>query len=140
LGNNVLALTFPGGNFVTDIDSITLANNTLLNHDIIVPVGKRWVLLSIKAMNPDNVNRDISFNIYNEAAATNLAKHLDTRTIATTAQMYWPNNGTGGEDRSNIPHLVIMSGGQLLRIIFAAGGASAGGTDADGVVITYLEL
>jgi hypothetical protein len=139
LGNNVLALTFPAGKLVTDIDSITLVNNTLLNHDIVVPAGERWWLLNAKIVNPDDVVRAVYLRTYLEAARTNRIQELVTGNVTAGTHIMWPNNVAGATQNNN-PTLVLLEGGHVLNVYYAAGGASTGGTDGAGVIIQYLKL
>jgi len=130
----VRSSSFAGGKHITDIDSITLANNTTLNHDIVVPAGKRWQILTIKGVNCDDVARAISMTSYNEAAATSSINLIAyNAAVGATGELMWPND-------TYFPYDLILSAGQMIRVTFVAGGASAGGTDADGVVVSILEV
>mgnify|MGYP005807211317 CR=1 FL=1 len=139
----MLALTFPGGKFVQDITSVTLVNATTLNIAKTVPAGKRWLLISIKALNPDNVDRVVTFSIYYEVALTNLLRTLNTEslTAAGAEALQWPAVGTAPTHTTSPEWcLVLMAPGNTLNIQWLTGGASAGATDADGLILEYLEL
>lgn len=134
------AETFPSGEVRADVTSVTLVNNTAKTNNVTVPDDTIWKLQSIRVMNPDDVARAISLTIYKEAAKTSRVLHLDTRNIAASAVFQWPNNGTGGEDRSNIPFDLVLFAGNTIEITWAAGGASSGGTIADAQVVFYRRL
>lgn len=133
---------FPGGRVRQEATSVVLVNNTLKVIDTAVPDGKRWVVLSIKAMNPDNVDRTVSIRLYKEALKTNeIALLLSQSLSAAGAERgMWPNTIATHAARSiaAIPGEVLVAG-NTINIQWAAGGASAGATDADGLVIEYLE-
>jgi len=106
----------------------------LLSHDITVPAGKRWQLLTVKASQNDDVARAIRIHIYKEAAATNKIFELAyDAAVATAGVLCWPN-------KDYAPFPVILVAGNMIRIQYVAGGASSGSVDADGVVITYIEV
>lgn len=124
----------------TDVTSITLVNNTAKEELVTVGAGLIWILLGIKAHNIDDVNRVVSIEIYNEAAKTSLLEVLDSETVtATTGRLQWPNSTINVTIESNLFHPVILTAGQTIRVNWATGGASAGGVDADGLVVQYLE-
>lgn len=134
--------TFPGGKHEQSITSLTLGNNTQKTVDTTVPAGERWLVLSIKVTNPDNVNRAVSIDIYKEAALTNFMRNLAYQAdVAPNQRLQWPNFAT--EPWHNIQSvwsLVILETGNTISMKWMAGGASAGGTDADGIVIDYLKM
>ena len=136
------AWTFPGGKHKQEVTSLTLANNTAKTNDIVVPTGKIWILLGIKITNPDDVGRNIVIRLYKEAAKTNLLRTFQTATAMSASGEYqWPSGTISviSHCRPNIP-CELLSAGNTLSIIWDTGGASAGGTDADGQVLDYLEI
>lgn len=137
-----LVHTFPGGKPEQSVTSITLVNNTQKIQLVTVPTGKIWILLGIKVRNPDDVDRAVTIRKYKEAAKTNEIAVLFSVSLATGVAGHWPTEGlssTASRPSSTKP-AEIMIAGNSLEITWAAGGASAGGTDADGLVIEYLEL
>lgn len=132
---------FPGGQFKQEVTSVVLVNDTAKTIDLLVPAGKYWIILDIKAINGDDVARNILISKYLEAAATNLIGVLYDAARNAGAHAYFPNM-----DNANYPRHVASSpaelaiGGNIIRITWAAGGASTGATDADGLVIEYLEV
>lgn len=133
--------TFQGGKKVVNVTSVTVVNNTLKSVLKTVPVGKRWMLLSIKVVNPDDVNRSITVRHWLEVAATNLIKILVyNAAIGTGAALQYPINIEGTYIYKFIPSLEILDAGETLGAVWGAGGASAGGTTADGLVIEYMEM
>jgi len=134
-----ITFTAYGGRLVQDVQSVTVGNNDVVYVHTEVPANKRWVLINIKAVNPDSVNRAIFIYVYKEVARTNLVVTLVSADIATTDVVNYPNSVAALYNRNNSPGLMILRGGNVLSVHWAAGGASAGGTDADGLVLTYLE-
>jgi len=137
------AWTFPGGKLKQEVTSVVLVNTTIKIVDVTVPAGKMWMLLKIKVANGDDVNRDIYIHIYKEAGKTNLLDMLiDTRQAAAGGgYVVWPNNYAGvawteghGSERP------ILVAGNTIQITWSDPGASTGATDADGLVICYLEI
>jgi len=124
----------------SDVTSITLANNTAKTVDSTVPANKRWLLLGVKAMNPDDVGRDLYIDHYKEAAKTNLIRRLAAETPAAGARTQWPSSVAGDVTKTPKHDLMVMDAGETISILWAAGGASSGGTDADGLVVDYLEV
>lgn len=137
-----IAMMFLGGDHQQSVTSVTLANNTAKTIDTIVPTGERWFLINVKVTNPDDVNRVFTCHIYKEAAKTNDVKNLlyVAALTASGGTSNWPNtNGNfGGTVEMWAP--VVLSAGNTLSATWAAGGASAGGTDADGLVVEYLRI
>jgi len=142
MGELFFAFTFPGGRKVADVTSVTLANNTALTVNKTVGTGKRWLLLSIRLTNPDNVARNCSIIHYKEAALTNVLDYLGYIAGLAAATAYQvPNTTTGTSTRSDGRTLPkVLDAGETVSVNWAAGGVSAGGTDADGLVVEYLEL
>lgn len=133
--------SFPGGAVKQVVTSITLVNATAKTQDTTVPSNKKWVLLSVKAVNADNVNRVITLTIYKEAAKTNVIKVLDSASIVAGTAMQYPSNQSDRAKQTNATKPAeILTDGNTLTAHWASGGASAGGTDADGLVLEYLEV
>lgn len=122
-----------------EVVEVVLVNNTAKAIDVEVPDGKIWLLLSIKMVNPDNVTRVIYVSWYKESAKTNLIGTLCYASTTTGGSLTWPNTQ---EDALHIQcwFPCILKNGNVLSFNWAAGGVSAGGTDADGLVYTYLEI
>jgi hypothetical protein len=136
----VIAWMFPAGNFVQEVTSVTLVNTTAKTVDITVPAGKRWMLIGIKASNPDDVNRIITIRKYKEAAKTNEIKTMASSTVtATTGKQQWPSGaGTDAETQRQVYE--VAEAGNTYSVTWSDPGASSGGTAADGLVIEYLEV
>jgi len=140
LSSDVFAWTFPGGKLKQEVTSITLANNTAKVVDVIVPPGKRWLLLGIKAVNDDNVTRVIDIFLYKEDSKTNKLRHLAGESVSQYDVLQYPNCKTGYSNRLDLPSLIVLDPDNTINVTWAAGGASSGSTDADGLVIEYLEI
>lgn len=139
---NVLALTFPAGAKKIAVTSITLVNATSKTQDVTVPSGKRWILLGIEITNPDSVNRAVTINHYKEAAKTNFVEFMGyLAALGSLGRYHIPNTITGTSDVTHGRRLPKpMDPGETIEIIWSSGGASAGGTNAAGLVVEYLEL
>lgn len=134
---------FPGGTKKVKITSVTVVNNTLLSHLVTVPKDERWLLIGIRQVNPDNVDRACQVFLWNEKAKTSKLRTLLSNTVLAGGayEQCWPNQYyNSGINQSNCPHPVIMEEGNTLEFVWAAGGASTGATDADGQVVEYLEI
>ena len=134
--------TFSGGKPVQEVTSVPLVNNTALTIDKTVPAGKIWLLKSIKIVNPDDVGRSVTVVIYKEVAKTNtLDLIISGITITAAATRMLPSFiATSWASSSGLFKDKMMVAGNVLSITWAAGGASAGGTDADGLIVEYLEI
>lgn len=129
------------GRLQEPVTSVVLANNTALDVSTTVPAGKRWILLQVKMGNPDNVSRNLTIDIFKEAALTSrLFSLIVVMACSAAAERQWPNSSTGNVSGLYLACLVILEAGNTIHTQWAAGGASTGGTDADGLVITYIEL
>lgn len=135
------AWTFQGGKLVQAVTSVTLVNNTALTIDITVPTGKRWILLGIKAVNCDDVSRVIVMTKYKESAKTNVVVLYGSPSVAAGAMVVWPATTAASTSRwsASMPG-EILEPGNTITVQWVAGGVSAGATDADGLVIEYLEV
>jgi hypothetical protein len=141
-----ISWTFPGGKLKQEVTSLTLVNNTAKTIDIPVPTGKLWVLHILKVVNADDVGRTIEVVVYKEAAKTNIIAILISAwpvdplgTAAYTDTFIWPvaDHFYSTNAKSNLT--MLLTEGNVISITINAGGASSGGTDADGIVISYLE-
>lgn len=134
--------SFPAGKIGQEVTSVTLANNTAKTVDTTVPAGKKWILISIKITNPDDVQRTCSMYKYKEAAKTNVIKIYDSSAVGAGGTAQHPNSITGVRTATEFhpQPAEILAPGNTISVGWAAGGASSGGTDADGLVIEYLEV
>lgn len=131
----------PGGEPFQDPTSVALVNNTAKTIDVTVPAGKKWVLLAIKMMNPDDVARVLDINKWKEAAKTTEIARLENISLGAGGIIHWPNTDATSVIRTTASNPAeIMSAGNTLEFQWASGGASTGATDADGIVIEYLEF
>lgn len=134
-------LGVPLARLVQLVTEVVLANNTAKNIDTTVPAGKRWRLLNIKVANPDDVARNINILKYLEAAKTHLiSTYVHIEEIGVAASLNVPSKNHTDERERELITPDIYDAGNTINVIWAAGGASAGGTDADGLVIEYLEI
>jgi hypothetical protein len=138
--NKVFAESFPSGQPYASITSITLVNNTSKTQDITVPTDTLYYLQSIKATNPDDVARTITIALYNEAAKTNKILVLLSTSIGAAGEINWPSSVTGSVAQSGLPNKLLLGPFMTISVTWSAGGASAGGTDADGLVVFVRRL
>jgi len=138
----VFAETFPRGTLKAAVTSITLVNNTGKVQDVTVPDDTIWELISIKITNPDNVARDFNAIVYKEAAKTNeIQQIMSLGAIASLAKYTVPNDSPALNTAiCSAVRGMLLGPNWTINCIWSAGGASAGGTDADGLVIAYREL
>lgn len=147
MSEQVYAWTFQGGDLKQVVTSVVLVNATAKTLDTVVPTGKRWKLLGVKAINGDDVTRDINVFIYKEPAKTNVLRKLIRidAVLANGGVCQWPNyhvttTATTGCNALHQPAEVILAAGNVISVVWATGGASTGATDTDGLVIEYLEI
>jgi len=117
--------------------NVTLENDTAKILDLTVPKGKKWIIYDICVQNGDDVARTIWAGIRDEngnplayfgsAASVNAGSY-------TTLTGFCPTSATLYTGRVPMP----IKGGNKLRIYWAAGGASSGGTAY--YCITYEEV
>lgn len=131
----VFAETYPSGYIVTSINSVTVANNTAKSETFTVPDDTVWVVDSIRAVNPDDVARDIYIRWFKESALTNKISNLMFGASGAGGDIVWPNTAAIGASYNENPPSIVMSAGETIEIYFAAGGASTGGTLANSIVI-----
>lgn len=132
----------PGGTLVQSVTSVVVVNNTAKTLDTVVPAGERWILLSVKLTNPDDVNRPVWLHKFKEAGKTNmLAKLAIVTSVGALADNNWPTAPTISTSRMIAANpSEILEAGNTLESYWGAGGASTGGTSADGLVIEYLKV
>jgi len=139
--SQVLAWVVEAGRLIQSVTSITLVNNTLKTVDFTMVAGKRWILKNVKIVNPDDVQRVTDLSKYKTVAKTNKIKTMLNVTLGVGVTMNWPNSVNQANDQASRnfqPEILIE--GNTVTVAWAGGGASAGGTDADGLVVEYLEL
>jgi len=142
VGNQGLSWIFWGGKLVQAVTSIVLVNATAKTQDTTVGTGKRWLLLGIKAVNGDDVTRNITMSIYKEAAKTNLLRNLyyEAAIGANGGVAQWPNCQIQITNYLHNWAPILLEAGNTISVVWASGGASTGSTDADGLVVEYLEV
>lgn len=129
----------PHGRLVQSVTQVVLVNNTAKTLDLTVPTGKRWKVILMKMTNGDNVNRNLQMNLYLEAAKTHfMARIVWDAAVASGNHTHWPKN-IAEDDKVNAYFDLIMDAGNTLSFVWEAGGASAGATDDDGLIVNYLE-
>lgn len=135
----VMSNTFPAGEVKVSTTSITVTNNTAKTQDITVPADEKWVIETIKTVNPDDVARVIGGNLYLTSSKSILITALFSQSANANVRVQYPSLTVSTIYNWMIPELVLGPG-MTLSFTWAAGGASSGGTDADGLVIMYRKL
>lgn len=130
----VYAETFPAGQIVASVNSVTLANNTLKSTDYTVPTDTEWEVQSIRVNNPDDVARTVGITLKDSSGNNILV--LESTSVAASGTVQVPNNVVD-KSKSTAFTKFSLGAGMVINVVWAAGGASSGGTDADGVVILY---
>jgi len=134
---DIFGWIFPGGELKTILTAITLVNNTAKNTLETVPAGERWLLLGTRLVNCDDVNRDVA--IYVKDVDDNLVhKLIGHAALVPTAYVQWPNRIPNVYDQHQAWWPVLLDPGDYIDFRHEAGGASAGGTDADGGITRVL--
>ena len=115
--------TFPAGEIIEGEDTSTLVNNTEKVTSLTVPTGKRWVLNGFKILNADDVVRDVYIRLKN-SSSTRLFRMFEHGALGVGARIYGPNASAD----TLVLKPIVMESGEIVDIVWAAGGASAGGT------------
>lgn len=136
----VFAQIFPSGSIEQSVTSITLVNNTAKTQDITVPADERWSVESILAINADNVDRAISVKVFKTASKSILLRYIANVSVTTLQRLMLPNNSAATTQSYGWQAGMTLEEGNTIEVIWAAGGASAGSVDADGLVICYRKL
>lgn len=135
---------------VVGIVSVTVVNNTTYTRDITVPAGQRWRLLWSTLRNPDDVTRNAQINLFLEAAKTNhiaFLAYYNALDAASIQALHVPANKFSTEASDIVyrflgltAYPIELEAGWTLEYQLEAGGASAGGTDADGIIYVYKRV
>lgn len=131
---------FQGGYKKNNVTSVTLVNNTTKTLDLSPGAGKRWQLLRFICYNPDDVARNVSVNQRDasdtviDSVIASSAFNPGTFQCAPAAAHNLVTETAGHFDGG------IIEDDEYMRVTWAAGGASSGGTDADGLVMQVMEI
>lgn len=135
-----LMRTFPGGELKQAVTSIVLVDNVAKTVDTTVPANKMWILITVRLVNGDDVARVCALHKFKESGKTNRIKTYASTSIAAGAALQFPGGVDTATSMKNLAQPELFVEGNTLSAIWAAGGASTGSTDADGLVLEYLEL
>lgn len=136
---NVFARTFRGGQLTVEQQSLTLVNNTAKDLTFTCPDDTNIEVHLIKATNPDDVARVVTITLWSESAKTNKIAAIIAASLNAGQEIYAPNT-TNASTQCPCCFPLPMKAGHTININWAAGGASTGGTDADGFIILYRKL
>lgn len=133
----MLTNVFEGGKQADNYADSILVNNTALVRVITVPARETWVVHSVMIFNADNVARAMSIYFRNSAD-----KDIDgicfLQALGANANNVYPNT-LAAETMAQI-HPVLLVAGDYCRIVFGAGGASAGGTAHSSMISRMVKL
>lgn len=136
----VFAETFPMGYIAHQVESVALVNNTEKTIEYTCPDDTVIEIISIYATNPDDVARDVGMTLFTDSGLGTVAAQLMYASgVPASSWVTFPNNDDQSFTYRNHKVLLIRSG-ETIQIRWKAGGASSGGTDADGLVIRYRKL
>ena len=111
------------GKYVTNLQNVTLVNNTAKTTDIVIPGGFRVAVVGGHIQNNDNVGRNCNVTA-RFSGGTQRCYLVDTVAIATTVRVYFPTADMADESISQYP--VILDEAEIIRFSWLAGGDSAG--------------
>ena len=131
-----LVFVLLGGKFKKNKTSVVLANNTAKSQDFTVPTGKRWYVLGGRIHNADDVARNAEILVYDSANDV-MAYFMALASVGAGGVKMFPDQvATANVFGFKQPY--IMEAGDYVRMNWAAGGASAGGTSK--VFLHVLEV
>jgi len=117
--------------------STTLSSDTTKNLDLTVPSGKIWRVHRVNMLNGDDVSRDVRVQI-RDSSGNLIHKVGGPLTLAAGASGDIIPYLKTAPDAEPGAITILVKGGYNLRLIWAAGGASSGGTAY--YSITYEEI
>ena len=121
-----MAFVFHGGTFKLNKTNVNLVNNVTKIETLVVPVGKRWLVLYGRTHNIDNVERTCYVTV-RDAADVDIFDLLTGQALAVGGTYVFPDVGSATELKTT-PYPIIIEGGMKVVFGFEANGASAGGT------------
>lgn len=110
------------GIFEDNAATTVIVNNTLKTVVIEVPAGRRWTLMGFGMHNPDNVARVVTIR-WSDNTPSRIVDIFSLSLTATT-RVYGPNASVA----TLVQKPIVFDGGHKIELVWAAGGASAGGT------------
>lgn len=113
------------GLIVSNEATSTLVNNTALTRTITVPTNARWELYGGVVFQADDVARVVTITADDGTNGQDLFR-FHGASVAATTNTSWPSTAADIDIQGNMP--VLLTEGDRIEIVFAAGGASAGGT------------
>ena len=120
------------GEIIDNYNTATLVNNTQKTETIIVPDGHRWKLFGGCVLNADSVSRTVTVKVFN--SSDKLIGYFVSASVNAAGYAAYPCTQASKVhcSTSGFP----MKAGDYIQIVWAAGGASAGGTAEYSAVIT----
>lgn len=142
MSQQMLQYIFQGGYKKNNITEVVLVNATAKTLDLTPTSGKRWLVLAMRMVNADDVQRTVYIEQFNEAGATNSLGRffIEANLAASGGTVQFPNNDDLGNVYRNAYHMVIVEDGEIIRFGWNSGGASTGSTDPDGLSCQVMEI
>jgi len=123
------------GKLYQEQGNVTLVNDTTKDLYLTVPDGKKWLVHAIPLHNGDDVTRVLAAFIVD--GSNNTLHELESGSAASGARLELLRIFSASPDKSTACSLPIKSGNKL-KLRWAAGGASSGGTAY--YCVTYEEM
>lgn len=120
--------SFPAGFYSDNVTSIVLVNNTAKTQFLTVPTGKAWMILGGIVHNGDDVARNVSVVIRTSSDVW-LQVLYDATSVAAGAEKQFPTSDMADGSVGPSAYPVMAFSGEKVKFTYAAGGASAGGTE-----------
>lgn len=114
------------GSIVSNEADSTLVNNTALTRTITVPANARWKLYGGDVLNGDDVSRNLSVAV--DDGTDRIFTYVVGSALGVSARHAYPFDTGGSITELSAIGPVPLVAGDRVRITWAAGGASAGGT------------
>lgn len=121
-----MTLESAGGQVKDNYGTTTLVSDTANTRVITVPANRRWWLYVVNAKNGDSVTRNVTFEAYNSSGQLIAVLHSATA-VGAGGYLAWPNSYSSNT-MSNASAPVPLKAGDYIKITWATGGVSAGGT------------
>ncbi len=134
-----MSLVGLGAKKQNNVTNVVLVNNTAKTIDLSPGAGIRWLVLNARQVNGDNVNRNV--NMTHIIGSFTLKQMIQNNSLATGEPQHYPSLAhASGQETAGVWNPIIVEGAEFIRSVWAAGGASAGFDDADGLVLEVLEM
>lgn len=126
------------GRIVSNYNEDILVNNAAKTRTLTVPANKRWLLAGVgHLLNGDDVTRNCKAEVFDESDKF-ICNLLRNQAITAAAIVHIPNMEENDE-QARVVFPFFLYEGWYVKITWAAGGASAGGTATSALPILEIE-